>query len=67
VVGVFWGSFTQHDPKTFQANMQELVKWYVEGKVKVVVDEAKPLNEASAALSKVLNREVKGKMVLTTK
>ena len=67
VVGVFWGSFTQHDPKTFQANMQELVQWYVEGKVKVVVDEALPLAEASTALSKVLNREVKGKMVLTTK
>jgi len=64
VVGVFWGSFTKHDPKTFQANMQELLQWYVEGKVKVVVDQALPLADASTALSKVLNRKVKGKMVL---
>ena len=66
VVGVFWGSFTQHDPKTFQANMQELLQWYVEGKVKVVVDQALPLADASTALAKVLNREVKGKMVLVS-
>ena len=64
VVGVFWGSFTKHDPKTFQANMQELLQWYLEGKVKVVVDQALPLADASTALSKVLNRKVKGKMVL---
>ena len=38
VMGVFWGSFTQHDAKGFAANMQELLTWYVQGKVKVVVD-----------------------------
>jgi NADPH2:quinone reductase len=65
VVGVFWGSFTQHDPKGFAQNMQELLTWYVQGKVKVVVDEALPLNEATKAMAKVMNREVKGKMVIT--
>ncbi len=65
VVGVFWGSFTQHDPKGFAANMQELLGWYVQGKVKVVVDEALPLNRATEAMEKVMNRQVKGKMVVT--
>lgn len=64
VVGVFWGSFTKHDPVGFAANMKELLGWYVQGKVKVVVDEALPLHEASKAMNKVMNREVKGKMVL---
>lgn len=64
VVGVFWGSFTQHQPKDFAQNMQELLGWYVAGKVKVVVDECLPLSEAKAALDKVMGREVKGKMVL---
>ncbi|CAI2390336.1 MULTISPECIES: NADPH:quinone oxidoreductase family protein [Alteromonas] len=64
VMGVFWGSFTQHDPKGFAENMQELLTWYVQGKVKVVVDEALPLEQATKAMAKVMNREVKGKMVL---
>lgn len=65
VVGVFWGSFTQHNPKAFAENMQELLTWYVQKKVKVVVDEALPLERATDAMAKVMNREVKGKMVIT--
>jgi len=64
VMGVFWGAFTQHDPKGFAQNMQELLTWYVQGKVKVVVDEAVPLHQATQAMKKVMNREVKGKMVV---
>ena len=64
VVGVFWGSFTQHQPKDFAANMHELMTWYVQGKVKVVVDDVLPLENATEGLKKVMGREVKGKMVL---
>jgi NADPH2:quinone reductase len=64
VIGVFWGSFTQHQPKDFTANMHELLSWYVQGKVKVVVDDVLPLEQAKDALNKVMNREVKGKMTL---
>ncbi|GAA6184657.1 MULTISPECIES: NADPH:quinone oxidoreductase family protein [Alteromonadaceae] len=64
VVGVFWGSFTQHQPKDFQDNMKELLSWYLQGKVKVIVDETLPLERAHEALNKVLGREVKGKMAL---
>lgn len=64
VVGVFWGSFTQHQPQDFAQNMKELLTWYVQGKVKVVVDEALPLAQAKDALNKVMGREVKGKMSL---
>ena len=52
VMGVFWGAFTQHDPKGFAQNMQELLTWYVQGKVKVVVDEAVPLHQATQAMKK---------------
>ncbi|MCV2883780.1 NADPH:quinone oxidoreductase family protein [Aestuariibacter sp. AA17] len=64
VVGVFWGAFTQHQPEDFAKNMKQLMQWYIEGKVKVVVDEALPLSDAINALKKVMGREVKGKMVL---
>ncbi|MEP1383861.1 MAG: NADPH:quinone oxidoreductase family protein [Paraglaciecola sp.] len=64
VVGVFWGSFTQHQQQDFAANMKELLTWYVQGKVKVVVDEVVPLEDAKLGLNKVMNREVKGKVSL---
>lgn len=64
VVGVFWGAFTQAQPAVFAENMKELLAWYVAGKVKVIVDEAVPLSDATRALDKVMNRQVKGKMVL---
>ncbi|WP_100643016.1 NADPH:quinone oxidoreductase family protein [Alteromonas facilis] len=64
VMGVFWGSFTQHQPKDFAQNMQELLGWYVQGKVKVIVDECIPLADAKLALEKVMGRSVRGKMVL---
>ena len=44
--------------------MNELLAWYVQGKVKVVVDDVLPLASAKDALNKVMGRAVKGKMVL---
>ena len=64
VVGVFWGSFTQHQPQDFMANMKELLTWYAQGKVEVVVDEAFELGNAIDAINKVTSRAVKGKVIL---
>lgn len=64
VVGVFWGTFTRKEPVAFIDNMKELLQWYVEGKVKVVVDETFPLTEAATAMKKIMDRQVKGKVVL---
>ena len=65
VVGVFWGAFTAREPAVFAANMQELLQWYSEGKVKVHIDEAFSLDNSVAALNKVMNRQVTGKVVIT--
>lgn len=64
VVGVFWGSFTKHEPKAFMENMVELMDWYVKGSVKVIVDEVFPLKDTAKALHKVMDRKVKGKVIL---
>jgi len=64
VVGVFWGSFVAHQPKDFMQNMQELVQWYSEGKVKVVVDKAFALEDAVKGIERVTSRAVMGKVVL---
>ena len=64
IVGVFWGSFIQHQPKDFIANMQELITWYLQGKVKVNIDKCFDLAKAVDALNYVGQRKVKGKIVL---
>lgn len=64
VMGVFWGSFVMHEPMPFLQNMQELFAWYKDGKVSLVTDEVFPLSKAHDALAKVMNRKVKGKVVI---
>jgi NADPH2:quinone reductase len=32
IVGVFWGSFMEHDPEHGRENIQELIRWITEGK-----------------------------------
>ncbi len=64
LVGVFWGVFTQKSPAVFMQNMQELIGWYQQQKVKVVVDGTYALADCAQALQKLVDRKVKGKVVL---
>jgi NADPH2:quinone reductase len=64
VIGVFWGSFAQKEPANFMLNMQELLAWYQQGLVKVVIDEVFPLSQAAYALNKVFSRQSIGKLIL---
>jgi len=64
VSGVFWGSFVTHEPMVFLQNMQELFAWYKDGAVSLVTDEVFPLSKTGDALAKVMNRQVKGKVVV---
>jgi len=66
IVGVFWGSFTEHEPRHNQENLQELLTWLAEGKLKPHISATYPLERAAGALNDVLNRKVKGKVVLLT-
>ena len=65
IVGVFWGEFTRREPKAFAASMQRLAAWYAEGKLKPHISGRYPLEGAASALTKMANREVTGKVVLT--
>lgn len=65
VIGVFWGSFAQKEPANFMINMQELLAWYEQGQVKVIIDQVFSLSQAPEALNKVFNRQSIGKLILT--
>ncbi len=64
LVGVFWGTFTRVESDVYAANMRELVGWYLEGKVKPVIEGRYPLSEAAKVLGRVLGRGATGKLIL---
>lgn len=65
LIGVFWGTFTQKQPQDYAANQVELFNWYQQGLIKPYIDKAYPFDEVRTALADVLNRKVKGKVILT--
>ncbi len=64
IVGVYWGDFAKHEPKANAAMMMELAQWYGQGKIKPVIDSARPMRELKAALQYMGARSVKGKLVM---
>jgi len=64
IVGVFWGAFTERDPKGHQANMAQLVAWAAEGKLSAHVHEVFSLAKTADALKALSARTVMGKVIL---
>ena len=64
IVGVFWGAFAQKEPKKSLENIQQLLTWFVNGNVKPHIDKTYSLQDAIKALEDMMNRKVKGKIVI---
>jgi NADPH2:quinone reductase len=64
ILGVFWGSFIERDPKGHQANMAELVRYAAEGRISAHVHATYPLEDTPAALKAIADRKVMGKVIL---
>jgi NADPH:quinone reductase len=64
VVGVFWGDFVRREPAASAAALQQLAKWYAEGRVKPVIDQRLPMAEVRAAYARMASRQVRGKLLL---
>ncbi len=65
VMGVFWGAFTQREPKRHQDNIAELFKLYEEGKIRPRVSKHFPLKDAALAIKELQDRRATGKVVVT--
>src|SRR5438067_4144856 len=64
LIGVYWGDWTQRDPEGQRRNVEQLVAWFAEKKIKPAVSERVSLEEAPAAMQRLLERKVKGKVVV---
>jgi NADPH2:quinone reductase len=65
VVGVFWGSFAMKFPNKNIQNTMELMQWYAQGKLKPHIHAVYPLKDATKALEEMMNRKVRGKIVIS--
>ncbi len=64
ITGVFWGAFTQKEPQKSIENVTQLVTWYLTGKLKPHIEATYSLKDAPKALESIMNRKVKGKVVI---
>jgi len=64
IVGVFWGSFAERDPKQSVQNFAELVAWIKEGKINQHIHKIYSLQQAPQALQDLIDRKVIGKAVV---
>ena len=64
IVGVFWGGFAIGNPKANMENTKALMQWYKEGKIKPHIHRIYKLEDTPQALEEMMNRKVKGKLVV---
>lgn len=65
VVGVFWGAAVARDPAGHRANMDDLFRFWTEGKIKPRISRTFPLERAHEAIQALGDRSVMGKVVVT--
>jgi NADPH2:quinone reductase len=66
IMGVFWGDAVRRDKARHRDNMQTLQRWLQEKKIAPFISEEVGLDDAAAAIGRVANRQVKGKVVIRT-
>lgn len=64
IVGVFWGNYARNEPKASAAMLEKLATWYVQGRIKPVIDRTMPMSELKAAYAHMGSRGVMGKLVM---
>ena len=64
VCGVFWGAFAAHDPKANAAHVDQLFRWWAEGKIAPKISATYPLERAGEAIAALRDRKAIGKLVV---
>ena len=65
ICGVFWGAFAARDPKANAAHVEQLFRWWGEGKIAPKISATYPLERAGEAIAALRDRKAVGKLVVT--
>jgi NADPH2:quinone reductase len=66
VMGYYWGGLSELEPELMAKSFDEVLAWYVEGRLKPHVSHTFGLADAGTALETLTQRKSTGKVVLTT-
>ncbi len=63
--GVFWGAWTQRDPKAHMGNIAEIMQMLQTGQIKPRISNHYPLEKFADAFDELTSRKAMGKVILT--
>lgn len=64
IVGVFWGAFTEKEPKLSLENLNTLVQMIARGDIQQEIYKVYPLNQAALAIRDLMDRKTIGKAII---
>ena len=64
VCGVFWGAFAARDPKHNADHVEQLFRWWEDGRIAPKISEIYPLKRAGEAIAALRDRRAVGKIVV---
>ena len=65
VCGVFWGGFFAREPKRNAEHVEQLFRWWGEGRIAPKISATYPLEHAGEAIAELRDRKAVGKLVVT--
>ncbi len=65
VCGVFWGAFAAREPERNAAHVEQLFRWWDEGKIAPKISATYPLERGGEAIAALRDRRAIGKLVVT--
>ncbi len=64
MMGVFWGQFAMREVQKNRVNLQQMLEWVAQGKLKPHIDATLKFAEAGKALERLEQRTARGKLLL---
>jgi NADPH2:quinone reductase len=64
VRGVFWGTFVAREPERHKQHVEQLFRWWQQGRIRPRIDRTYPLAKGGEAIARLASREAIGKVVV---
>lgn len=64
ICGVFWGGFMAREPERNRRNLEQLLDWWQEGRIRPHIDKVYPLARGGEAIARLASRSAIGKVVV---
>jgi NADPH2:quinone reductase len=65
IVGVFWGDFLRREPWAFMESVDQLGRWFAEGRLRPHISATFPLERGADAIKLMAARKVIGKVIVS--